>query len=869
MFKKHTILLAFGFTSIPTTAAAVCGDGNLDTAEDCDDGNTTTGDGCDDVCATETGWMCTDAEFNLDFSETFTSDGVHAAPTTNWTLSTDGRTVTQSENSIPGIYVSTLPATGVTATFELTVNTSSDDDYIGWAVGYESGDFYNSDAHWILFDWKQADQTVHCPGYAGLAMHRVQGAYTPNDAWCHNGAASTIARANTLGSTGWSHFQTYSIEMTYNTNNVQVYVDGVLEFDETGFFPGGTFAFYTYSQEGGIFSLVSPTEGLSVCSELDSDSDGLSDNMEDGLGMDSTTDDSDSDGLGDFDEVWTYETDGANPDSDGDGISDGDEVNTYGSDPNNEDSDGDGLSDGDELALGTDMFGTDFDGDGYLDGDDNCPTLVNDQADLDGDDIGDLCDSDDDGDGEDSVLDGGLDCDDTNPSIYFTSDEYCDGIDNNCDGLIDDSTSVDMTYWYLDGDQDGYGDGTTSELQCLAPTGTVSDNTDCDDTSSTTYPGAAEYCDGIDSDCDGTLDEDDALDALTWYLDADQDGFGDNAQPYNSCTAPTGTVSDNTDCDDTSLTSYPGAAEYCDGIDSDCDGTLDEDDALDALTWYLDADQDGYGNSAVSMMACAQPEGYLSDMTDCDDTAADINPDAAETWYDGVDQDCDGMSDFDQDGDGFDSAEYEVEGEVGGDCDDESVDVNPDADEIWYDGVDQDCDGESDYDQDGDGFDSETYEGEDCDDASAETYPGAPDEPYDGIITDCDHTTDYDADQDGYESIEFDGDDCDDANSDINPGTDETWYDGVDQDCDGESDYDQDGDGYDEDSDCDDLDANSYPNAAGLDADCNLIGDKNTEDAGCACSTTSDSTNWRAGFSWVLGILGVGLLRRRRRNKAS
>lgn len=111
-----------------------------------------------------------DAEFNLDFSEAFYNDGVHSAPEPNWTLSSDGRTVSQSENSIPGIYVSTLPATGVTATFELTVNTASDDDYIGWAVGYKAGDFYNPSAHWILFDWKQSDQTVHCPGYAGLAM---------------------------------------------------------------------------------------------------------------------------------------------------------------------------------------------------------------------------------------------------------------------------------------------------------------------------------------------------------------------------------------------------------------------------------------------------------------------------------------------------------------------------------------------------------------------------------------------------------------------------------------------------------------------------------------------------------------------------
>ncbi|MEC7987003.1 MAG: MopE-related protein [Myxococcota bacterium] len=739
------LILIAGFS--PRFAHATCGDGNLDATEDCDDGNLVAGDGCSDVCATESGWLCTDAEFNLDFSEMFYNDGVHAAPEPNWTLSSDGRTVSQSENSIPGLYVSTLPATGVTATFELTVNTASDDDYIGWAVGYEAGDFYNASAHWILFDWKQMDQTVHCPGFAGLAMYRVEGAFGSNDPWCHNTSATRIAWADTLGGTGWSDFQTYTIEMTYNTNHVLVYVDGVLQFDETGFFPGGTFSFYTNSKEGGIFSLVSPTEGSSVCSEIDSDSDGLSDNMEDGLGMDNTTDDSDSDGLGDFDEVYTYNTDGASADSDGDGLNDYEEVIVYGSDPNDSDSDGDGLSDGDEVAAGTDLFGTDFDGDGYLDGDDNCPTLFNDQSDLDADDLGDLCDSDDDGDGEDAIADGGTDCDDTNELVFAASEEYCDGIDNNCDGSIDDATSVDMIDWYYDGDGDGFGDATISQTQCDAPSGMVSDMTDCDDTAATSYPGADEYCDGIDSDCDGVLDEDDALDAATWYADADADGFGD---------------------------------------------------------------------SETSLLSCEQPEGYVVDMTDCDDTATGSNPDADEIWYDGIDQNCDGLSDYDQDGDGFES----TEADGGTDCDDENVDINPDADEIWYDGIDQNCDGLSDYDQDGDGFESTEADG---------------------------------------------GTDCDDENVDINPDAEEIWYDGIDQNCDGLSDSDQDGDGFDQEEDCDDTDSALYPNADGLDENCQLIGEEDAPKAGCNCSTSGDTPDWKSHAVWMFGMLSLVFLRRRER----
>jgi len=82
----------------------------------------------------------------------------------------------------------------------------------------------------------------------------------------------------------------------------------------------------------------------------------------------------------------------------------------------------------------------------------------------------------------------------------------------------------------------------------------------------------------------------------------------------------------------------------------------------------------------------------------------------------------------DDDGDGFSSDR------VGGDdCNDADPDINPDAEEIWYDGVDQDCDGASDFDQDGDGVDTP----EDCDDTDATVLPGAA-EGEDGLDNDCD-----------------------------------------------------------------------------------------------------------------------------------
>ena len=84
-------------------------------------------------------------------------------------------------------------------------------------------------------------------------------------------------------------------------------------------------------------------------------------------------------------------------------------------------------------------------------------------------------------------------------------------------------------------------------------------------------------------------------------------------------------------------------------------------------------------------------DGYTPAEGDCDDSDPLIHPEADENWYDGIDSDCDGASDFDADGDGYDSNAYD-----GTDCDDNDSSVNPDSSEIFDDGVDQDCDGRAD-----------------------------------------------------------------------------------------------------------------------------------------------------------------------------
>lgn len=99
---------------------------------------------------------------------------------------------------------------------------------------------------------------------------------------------------------------------------------------------------------------------------------------------------------------------------------------------------------------------------------------------------------------------------------------------------------------------------------------------DCNEGNPDIHPGADEYCDGVDNDCDDRVDEADAVDTLTWYLDGDEDGFGNSEHDTTACSQPPYYVANQDDCDDGDSSVYPGADEYCDGIDNDCNTAVDE-----------------------------------------------------------------------------------------------------------------------------------------------------------------------------------------------------------------------------------------------------------------------------------------------------
>jgi hypothetical protein len=147
--------------------------------------------------------------------------------------------------------------------------------------------------------------------------------------------------------------------------------------------------------------------------------------------------------------------------------------------------------------------------------------------------------------------------------------EICgDGIDNDCDGQVDETKS-----FYRDADGDGWGNDGQTIMACSVPAGYVEQVGDCDDNDASVYPGAEEICDGKDNDCNGEIDE---YSESVFYRDADGDGWGNDGQTIMACSAPAGYVEQGDDCDDNDASVYPGAEEICDNKDNNCNGEIDE-----------------------------------------------------------------------------------------------------------------------------------------------------------------------------------------------------------------------------------------------------------------------------------------------------
>ncbi|MBX3600801.1 MAG: PEP-CTERM sorting domain-containing protein [Rubrivivax sp.] len=189
-----------------------------------------------------------------------------------WTVAPDGSSVLQSVNGQPTLFYSDFSAQGTTVTGKIRVNQGAgDDDFIGFALGFNPGDSTNGAANYLLIDWKQVSQNFNfgapstSPGGVaprGLAVSRVSGIPDADEFWQHANLNGTpagsgleeLARGATLADVGWVEGQEYEFAFEFGPNNLVVRVDGVEQFDLVGAFGNGRMAFYNFSQAGVRYS---------------------------------------------------------------------------------------------------------------------------------------------------------------------------------------------------------------------------------------------------------------------------------------------------------------------------------------------------------------------------------------------------------------------------------------------------------------------------------------------------------------------------------------------------------------------------------------------------------------------------------------
>ncbi len=490
-------------------------------------------------------------------------------------------------------------------------------------------------------------------------------------------------------------------------------------------------------------------DGLADCLDEDDDGDGIPDkldcapldsNVAPGMpelcdGTDQDCDDEVDEGYPDADNDG--KADCVDEDYDGDGAVDADDNCPKTPNPKQEDQDADGTGDacdpdddGDFVAdtkdncvgkfnpfqedLDEDGQGdacdTDDDGDGVEDGTDNCPLSANaDQSDQDKDQLGNPCDPDADGDGDPNALD----CEELDATVFHGAKEVCNQADDDCDGQVDETGAEGCASWYPDADADGFGANKAPLCLCGPELQyTATEPGDCDDADALVNPQGAEKCNGKDDNCDGAIDPAFAQGCAAYYLDADMDGFG-LPKDYKCLCAAAGkyVATKGGDCNDGDPKTNPGAAEVCNGKDDDCDETVDPPLIPGCVSYFADADSDGWGLATDKKCVCSPSDAYKALLAgDCDDVNPEVNPGKTEVCN-GTDDDCDGKSDpagtpgcqpwfADGDGDGYGwtpksaclcGALGEFVVKVGGDCDDDDALRNPAAKESCN-GSDDDCD---------------------------------------------------------------------------------------------------------------------------------------------------------------------------------
>jgi Thrombospondin C-terminal region len=194
----------------------------------------------------------------------------------DWDVAPDGLSVLQRENSLPSLFCSDFDATGTSLEGEIFVDTTFDDDFIGFALGYNTGDNVDPNASWYLIDWKKSTQTwefsdcgyTEATGLAGFSISEVTGIPIEAEFWAHSnlscnqfGGLSEIQRGINYGSVGWVDLLTYQFRFEVSPTQILAYVNDQLELNVTGSFnTTGNFCYYNLSQERVRYSGLTSTK---------------------------------------------------------------------------------------------------------------------------------------------------------------------------------------------------------------------------------------------------------------------------------------------------------------------------------------------------------------------------------------------------------------------------------------------------------------------------------------------------------------------------------------------------------------------------------------------------------------------------------
>ncbi|MBK9072355.1 MAG: hypothetical protein IPL79_15345 [Myxococcales bacterium] len=686
-----TMMVAVGARDAEAACLGGVPDGMVAPSEDCDDDNAIAGDGCSPSCDLEAEFSCARA-FSFDDLTIEDFPGGNAA----WTLTPPATGVQTVNTNKPTI--ARFGDDGQRGTYltEMNVQTTNDDDLMGFALGFNAGDSSNASADWIVIDWKQAAQSGQP---AGLRVAHVRGAPNNGSSVSHDIQQrvqlnpTTYSRQLTtgrrFGTTGWADNTTYTARIEYRPGRLLLWIDDQLELDlePTDFpgeftgdvFPAGEAAFYLLSQDQVRYTNLAPY-GPSSCN-VTSLSNARSVVT---IGTASVTT-AIANSFSDVDDALNNISIAitSNPVGATASVVGGDIIVT----PNNASiagiyrvnylacDDNPVIPDCDDAVL-TVVYAPDSDGDGTpnpsdLDDDndgivDTAENLLglDPDGDNDGDDVANFLDRDDRGDGAAQI------CVDVNV------DDICDapGLDFNRDGEgspnhIDLDSDNDLLFDTWEGNGGivdvGPADGI---IDCA---GNFGANGLCNANETSADSGVVDY-DGNGSGPDATRATDD--DALPDFLDRDADGDGLRDAQEGDVDTNGNSVPDvrELDSDGDGLTDLlegdAGCADVavplgrCDGADADGDGLADDAAATlpdtdgDGLLDYQDLDADGDGLADATEGTFDTDGDGLADFRDLDSDndgipdviegasgCADASP--LDAMCDGPDANSDGLAD--------------------------------------------------------------------------------------------------------------------------------------------------------------------------------------------------------------------------------